>query len=262
MTSTAWTGVSRVGGVAGALLDLVLPGTCAGCGEPGQQAWCDACAPALLDEPVLRPPNPWPTGLPPPWSCAVYEGAVRAAVVAHKDRGRRALRHPLGQALGGALVTAAGEIDPGGRVLAVPVPSARAAVRARGGDPVGAMVRVAVATAQRAGCPAVLAPVLTQRRRPADQSGLDAAARRRNLDGALAVSPRAVRRLATAGSGSLAAPVVVVLLDDVVTTGATLAEAARALAAEGLAADACAVLAATALRTRPPQLWRHAVPGD
>lgn len=259
----SWAPLAGAAEVVRALVDLVLPGSCAGCAEPGQQAWCDACAPTLLDEPVLRPPDPWPRGLPPPWSCAVYAGAVRGAIVAHKDRGRRALCVPLGQALGGALVTAAGEVERGGRVLAVPVPSARAAVRARGGDPVTAMVTVAVATARRAGCPAVLAPVLTQLRRPADQSGLDAAARRRNLEGALAVAPRAARSLADAlrprGHGSEGPAVTVVLVDDVLTTGATLTEAARALAARGVHADACAVVAATALWTGGPQLWRHAV---
>ncbi|WP_411573930.1 ComF family protein [Streptomyces fradiae] len=108
----------------------------------------------------------------------------------------------------------------------VPVPSARRSVRARGHD---AVRRVAVAAARelrRTGIEARVVPVLRQRRVVADQAGLDARQRYANLAGALEVVPGGARLLAGAR---------VVLVDDLMTTGATLNEAARALCEAGTA---------------------------
>jgi predicted amidophosphoribosyltransferase len=231
--------------VLAALADLVLPAGCAGCERagPGAAPLCRGCGAALAEPAQVRPPTPSPPGMPPPWSAAGYAGPVRAALLAHKEHGRRALAGPLGQALGRAVVTAVREAGAAGPVLVVPVPSTPAAVRRRGRDPLLELARVAVDVAGRAGCPAVLAPVLRQVRRPADQAGLSSAARRANLDGALGLRPMAA---APALAGAQ-----VVLVDDVVTTGATLAEAARALRAGAATVPAAAVVAATVRRSPP-----------
>jgi predicted amidophosphoribosyltransferase len=205
------------------LLDLVLPRDCAGCSAPGRTL-CARCAQALAGGPVQARPTPAPPGLPPLVAAAAYDGVVRSLLLAHKERGRLALAAPLGRALAGAAARH------GRDALLVPVPSSPAAVRARGHDHAR---RLAAAAARRLGTRAL--PVLVHARGVEDQSGLDAAARAANLAGAL----QARRRL----DG-----LVVVVVDDVVTTGATLAEAARALRAAGAEVRGAAVVAATVSR--------------
>ncbi|MFG2729696.1 ComF family protein [Streptomyces canus] len=105
-------------------------------------------------------------------------------------------------------------------VLLVPVPSARRAVRARGHDPARRIALVAAGELRRSGMSARVVAVLRQRRRVADQSGLNSRQRLDNLAGALTVVP---------GGGRLLAEGLVVLVDDLMTTGASLTEAARAV---------------------------------
>ena len=236
-------GGGALGEIAEALLDLVLPGGCAGCGEPAGLL-CVDCAEALGAPARPAWPVPAPPDLPPPWAVATYAGPVRAMVLAHKEDGRLALARPLGDALARA-VRAALVAPPGqGRrpVTLVPVPSRRAAVRARGHDPTLRMARRAAVTLRHGGIPVRVAPVVRPARGLADQAGLDAAARAANLAGALAVPPRWARLVA-------GRPVVV--LDDVVTTGASLAETARVLRVAGAEVVAAAVVGATARRSPP-----------
>ena len=123
------------------LLELVLPADCAGCGTDGVP-WCAGCA-GLLAGPA-RPcrPDPCPPGLPPTWAVAGYDGAPRAALLAHKEHGARTLTRPLGAALALAVAAAAARAGCPEPVL-VPAPSRAAAVRARGDDPTLRLARAA-----------------------------------------------------------------------------------------------------------------------
>lgn len=131
--------------------------------------------------------------------------------------------------------SAAPGVGHGGVLLLVPVPSSRRAVAQRGHDATARMARAAARELRRRGVRARVAAVLRQRRPVADQSGLAGAARRANLSGALEVARSAVPLLA-------AGPVVVV--DDLVTTGASLAAAAGAVRAAGGWVCGAAVVAA------------------
>ncbi|KUN36744.1 hypothetical protein AQJ30_19970 [Streptomyces longwoodensis] len=210
--------------------DLVLPTGCAGCGR-ARGVLCAGCREALGGNVPRRVrPVPEPAGLPAVFAAAPYGDAVRAVLLAHKERGALGLGRELGVALAGAVWVGVGEGRGEGPtpaefplplpLILVPVPSAPAAVRSRGHDPTRRIALAAAGVLRRAGRPARVAAVLRQRRRVADQAGLDSRQRRENLRGALVVAPGGARLLAGGP---------VVLVDDLMTTGASLAEAARAV---------------------------------
>jgi predicted amidophosphoribosyltransferase len=227
-------------GVLAALLDLVFPDNCPGCGLRSLPPACPRCLQQLDASPRPRPPDPLPDALPVPWAVASYAGAVRAMVVAHKEHGRLGLARPLGGALALAVAgcAAGADVPMPASIAVVPVPSARAAVRSRGHDPTLRIAREASRWLRANGRSAHVARLLTHARRVRDQAGLGHDDRAANLSGALVLRPSAPPRVV--------GPVVVV--DDVVTTGATLAEAARALRAGGVAVAGAAVIAATERR--------------
>jgi predicted amidophosphoribosyltransferase len=206
------------------ICSLVLPTACAGCGD-ARGVLCEVCLRSLADGPARRVrPAPEPPGLPPVFAAAPYADQARAALLAHKERGVLPLAGPLGAALArSARAACAGRRPaPGGALGLVPVPSARASVARRGHDPVRRIALAAAGRLRAAGVPARVCPALRLRRRVADQAGLPAGPRRANVAGALAARP-----------GELPAGQPVLLVDDLVTTGASLAEAARAVRAAG-----------------------------
>lgn len=212
-------------------LDLLLGGRCVGCGRPGR-ALCRGCRSELPDRARVCRPEPPPPGLATPWSVADYDGVVRAMVLALKERGVLALAAPLGDLL--ALSVSAVTDDP---VLLVPVPSRPDVVRSRGHDPLLSICR----RAARQVPGARVATLLVSHGGVADQAGLTAEQRAANLSGSLWCPTRGLRRWAGVRAR-------VVVCDDVLTTGATAAEAQRALEACGLVVAGIATVAATRRR--------------
>jgi predicted amidophosphoribosyltransferase len=199
------------------LVDLVLPVECGGCGAPST-TWCDSCARTLMvasDEPILVTPRLDP-GVPV-FSLGRYAGVRREAIVAVKERGRADLIRPLSAALHTGLthLSAWGIVDT--PLTLVPAPTRRSAARRRGGDPVTRMARGAERSGVRSGT--TVAAALRMRAFTRDSVGLSAAQRQRNIAG------RVVLWCPVQGE--------VLLVDDVVTTGATAAESVRVLQAAG-----------------------------
>lgn len=196
--------------------DLLWPLRCPGCGEPGQ--WCSDCRPsagisgavALIDETTAV--------------VAVdrYDSPTGAAVRAWKLGGRRGLTPMLAEHLADAVAHLLGEPGP---LALVPVPARPHSRRKRGADLIAdlaAAAAVQLPTARVERC-------LRWRRRVAEQVGAAPGERRSNLRGSM----EAVR----------APSVPALIIDDVLTSGATVAEAARALRAAGAGAVGGAVIA-------------------
>nr|WP_237559427.1 phosphoribosyltransferase family protein [Corynebacterium pilosum] len=150
-----------------------------------------------------------------------YSGAHRGVILAMKERNNLAVRRHVGAVLRAGLeyLEVRGEITP--PVVLLPAPTRRSSARARGGDPVTAICAAS-------GYPVVQAVRIDDA--TTDQAELTAAERRKNLAGRV--------RVGALPGGQ------VVLVDDVVTTGATLQATASALLSRGVNVVAAVVIAA------------------
>ena len=216
-----------------ALLDLILPRECGGCGAQGA-LWCRRCAGVLSGRPVPVTPRVDPRV--PVWALGGHDGPLRSAVVAAKERGRRDLAVPFGVAVAAAVraLREDGEIDPPefADLVLVPAPSRARAARSRGGDPV---LAVAGAASHALAPESVrVEPVLKFAAGVRDSVGLSARSRVENLAGRVWVPP-----LRDTGR-----PECVLFVDDVLTTGATAAESVRALSRAGVRVDGVVVITA------------------
>ncbi len=216
--------VRRLGRAA---LDLVFPPRCVGCGEGGSFL-CDRCVAALPFAAGSRCPRCWQPGwdaslcvdcqaAPPSFdglrAAFVYERTARELVHALKYRGMTALAPPMASLLMEAARRHSLEVD-----LVAPVPLSRLRRRLRGYNQAEALARPLAMELQLP-----IRPRALERRRdtPPQARSADAEARRRNVTDAFVCRDTSVEGQR------------VLLVDDVTTTGATLAACAVALRAAG-----------------------------
>lgn len=240
-----------------ALLDLLLGSHCVVCGRPGRLL-CDVCERSLPRQAFTCWPSPSPPGLARPFAVGEYDGALKVLVNAHKERGQFALAGPLGDLL--AVAVLAHVDEPSSRlvgpapVVLVPVPSRPSVVRRRGHDPLLRITLRAAVRLRRLGVQARAVRLLRSvSTRVQDQAGLGAAERAANLAGTMACRSVAAGRIVANGAR---APTVVVV-DDVVTTGATVREAQRAIESSGVAVAGIATVAATRRVVARPLVHPH-----
>jgi len=195
--------------------ERIAPPWCRCCGAPlGIEGLCGACR-------SRRPRFAYAR------AAVLYGDLVREAIHAFKFGGRRGLANPLGDLLAGLGLSALPGAVPD---ALVPVPLHPRRARERGYDQALLLAR----RLERAWGVAVVADALVRAVPTQPQTDLDAAARRRNVRDAFAV-----RR------PELIAGRHVVLVDDVLTTGATAGECARTLARAGAAAVGVVTVART-----------------
>lgn len=223
----SWTAAARAVSTRATrpCLDVLLPVRCGGCDRPGEVV-CPACRRRVLRGPLLRRVL-YDGSLVV--ASAPWRGPARHLVVRAKERGRGDLLPVLGSALARSVACAGW--TPGRsaeRLLLVPPPAGLVGVvRRRGARPTSELSGAAAALLRAAGADVRSSELLRRAGRVRDQAGLDAVQRQDNVRGAFRV-----RRSDLRGRGAGGAQLVVV--DDVCTTGATLAECVRALRAEGL----------------------------
>lgn len=218
--------------VVAALLDalaVLSPVSCVGCGRD-DRVLCGGCRGDLRAAVTVRPLASQ-SGVLPVHTALIYGSVVRASILALKESGRTdlagALAVPLREAIAAARLVAHVEGGAAGggssEPILVTVPTSRSAWRRRGYDPVRVLCR-------RAGYRPVRA--LEHARATRRQKTLGVEERARNLVGSL----RARRRLDDWR---------VIIVDDVLTTGATLLEARRALGEAGAEVVGAVALAYT-----------------
>jgi predicted amidophosphoribosyltransferase len=212
------------------MFDLILPTECGGCGMPSTR-WCPACAEELSvhdHEPRVVTPRVDPEV--PVFALGRYAGARRQAILAMKEHGRADLVAPLGRALalGVHRLLMWGMVDI--PLTIVPAPTRRSAARRRGGDPVTRLATVAVAAHPHI----TVAQALRMKALVRDSVGLNTTARERNIAGRVVLKGRPGE-----WSGNE-----VLLVDDIVTTGATARESVRVLHDAGVRVVAALTIAA------------------
>jgi predicted amidophosphoribosyltransferase len=216
-----------------------LPVPCVICGQPPRQL-CSACDSSLVIRPRAITRIIGLTG----WAVADYSGEVSSLVRAFKASGSRVLQRYLAREMA---VVLAGQFDVGQLGLAlpssgrekpiwlIPAPSSRASLKTRGFVPAKQLARAVARELRASGfAGARVIDFLRIQGRTRDQAGLGKSERFENLRGKMTAAPnlRASKALASTTSSPN-----VVLIDDIVTTGATLLEMRRSLLGVGLAAE-------------------------
>lgn len=205
-------------------LDLVFPPRCANCGRV-DATWCEACAQALIAQPLdIRHSQVQPlTGIV---STGIHEGLLRAAIHVLKYENLPQLAQPLGARLATAIRDQGWPVD-----VVVPVPLHFSRLALRRYNQAKLLAGELAASSGLAHAP----EALRRERDTRVQVGLSRQERLDNVAGAFAADAAQVRDLS------------LLVVDDVYTTGATLAACAQA----ALAAGAQSVYALTVTTARP-----------
>jgi len=221
---------------AAPILDLIAPERCGACGDEGA-LFCTSCRAALL-APGAVSLHPPPQGVRAAATVGSYADGLDAALRTLKFHGVPRLARPLGVALAAPIAAVTAELE-GAAPILVPTPTDPARRRERGFDHA---LLLATAAGEATGLRVV--ELLERTRAVEPLHGLGRAERRRALDRAIAIRPGA------SALAPLDREALLILVDDIWTSGATFEAAARALTAAGWQHIAAVAVAREPLRER------------
>ena len=204
------------------MLSAWLPLKCVLCDKPPRQL-CDHCRAQL----PLRKRSVSRAGAPPGFSCADYSESVATLVKAFKNDGSVILARQLGVWMAAAVGDWARQTrtDRQLEIALVPAPSRAANNRSRGYSPARLLASNLAVQLRALGVNARVCDLMKVSGPVRDQADLNRSERKLNLVGRMSIEGSAHSRLANRK---------VVLVDDIITTGSTVAEMARCLESEGI----------------------------
>ena len=215
----------------GAIRDVVLPRGCAGCDAPDAVV-CGECR-ELLDRTVAFDMPGTSMGLG--YACAWYGGAVRRVILGWKDHHDEECDGPLSEAWPGVPARCRGAGVGGMRpVLVVPAPSPSAPVHRRGRRHTAVLAAAVARACRDMGIDARVVPLLTMDHVRGRSVQMGGGQRSRRVSGRIAVRRPELCRHAH-----------VIVVDDIVTTGATMRQCVDALRSSGAQVVTCLSVAYT-----------------
>lgn len=219
-----------------ACLDLVLSRACVGCQVLGTSL-CPTCWAAMNQRVDFHSMgSTWPVA-----TGSRYQDQTKAVIIAHKEHGVRSLTGPLGILLARAIATLTC-----GPTLLVTIPPHRRSLRSRGSDTTLQIAHRAARALSQVNQPSQVQQLLTRRIDNGKQVGRSAAQRHSAIAGTLEARQKQIVNLQRFSGYRI------IVVDDVITTGATTFEAVRALEVAGVNIAGVAAVAGTPHRSWPP----------